>query len=152
MKATEIVHLLQTDPSLIEVTARGWVRSFRSNRFIALNDGSTINNMQCVVDFENFDENNPKADTLTFNSNSADSLILHFQNMGSVTDVYIYNESEFRKLRSEGQSTYKTEVKQVSADLMTDLNVNISDLEPGWYLIKYSACHIAAPMIRLRLQ
>ena len=56
MKATEIVHLLQTDPSLIEVTARGWVRSFRSNRFIALNDGSTINNMQCVVDFENFDE------------------------------------------------------------------------------------------------
>jgi asparaginyl-tRNA synthetase len=32
------------------------VRSFRSNRFIALNDGSTIKNLQCVVDFENFDE------------------------------------------------------------------------------------------------
>ena len=56
MKATEIVHLLQTEPSLTEVTARGWVRSFRSNRFIALNDGSTLHNIQCVVNFENFDE------------------------------------------------------------------------------------------------
>jgi asparaginyl-tRNA synthetase len=34
----------------------GWVRTFRSNRFIALNDGSTINNIQCVVDFENFED------------------------------------------------------------------------------------------------
>ncbi len=56
MKATDIVHLLQQEPSLTEVTARGWVRAFRSNRFIALNDGSTLHNIQCVVDFENFDE------------------------------------------------------------------------------------------------
>ena len=35
---------------------KGWVRSFRSNRFIALNDGSTIKNLQCVIDFENFDD------------------------------------------------------------------------------------------------
>lgn len=34
----------------------GWVRAFRSNRFIALNDGSTIDNLQIVVDFESFDE------------------------------------------------------------------------------------------------
>lgn len=40
---------------LQEVTIQGWVRSFRSNRFIALNDGSTIKNIQIVVDFENFD-------------------------------------------------------------------------------------------------
>ena len=31
-------------------------RTFRANRFIALNDGSTLGNLQCVVDFENFDE------------------------------------------------------------------------------------------------
>ena len=31
---------------------RGWVRTFRAKRFIALNDGSTIENLQCVVDFE----------------------------------------------------------------------------------------------------
>lgn len=46
----------------------GWVRAFRSNRFIALNDGSTINNLQIVVDFENFDEN------LIKNINTASSL------------------------------------------------------------------------------
>lgn len=39
-----------------EVTIKGWVRTFRANRFIALNDGSTLQNLQCVVDFENFEE------------------------------------------------------------------------------------------------
>ena len=34
------------------VTVRGWVRTFRANRFIALNDGSCLGNLQCVVDFE----------------------------------------------------------------------------------------------------
>jgi len=34
----------------------GWVRTFRSNRFIAINDGSTLQNLQCVIDFENTDE------------------------------------------------------------------------------------------------
>ena len=38
-----------------EITLKGWVRPFRSNRFIALNDGSTIDNLQVVVDFENTD-------------------------------------------------------------------------------------------------
>lgn len=39
-----------------DVIVKGWVRSFRSNRFISLNDGSTINNIQVVVDYENLDE------------------------------------------------------------------------------------------------
>ena len=38
------------------INVQGWVRAFRSNRFIALNDGSTILNLQIVVDFEQFDE------------------------------------------------------------------------------------------------
>ncbi|MDD3772082.1 MAG: asparagine--tRNA ligase, partial [Weeksellaceae bacterium] len=37
-----------------KVCVQGWVRSFRSNRFIALNDGSTLKNIQIVIDFENF--------------------------------------------------------------------------------------------------
>ncbi|WP_299365374.1 asparagine--tRNA ligase [Winogradskyella sp.] len=44
------------DITLQDVSVKGWVRTFRANRFIALNDGSTINNIQCVVDFENFEE------------------------------------------------------------------------------------------------
>jgi asparaginyl-tRNA synthetase len=39
-----------------EIHVKGWVRSFRSNRFIQLNDGSTIHSLQAVVDFEQFDE------------------------------------------------------------------------------------------------
>ncbi|MBD0850038.1 asparagine--tRNA ligase [Maribacter arenosus] len=53
MKSANVKELLSMTPKLQEVTVNGWVRTFRSNRFIALNDGSTINNIQCVVDFEN---------------------------------------------------------------------------------------------------
>ena len=53
----KIKALLTTAPKGQKVTVQGWVRTFRANRFIALNDGSTLGNLQCVVDFENFDEN-----------------------------------------------------------------------------------------------
>ena len=53
MKHTKILDLLHSDKTIEEVNAKGWVRSFRNNQFIALNDGSTINNIQCVVDFQN---------------------------------------------------------------------------------------------------
>ncbi|GIJ95894.1 asparagine--tRNA ligase [Capnocytophaga stomatis] len=51
-----IKNLLKEGKTTQEVTLKGWVRTFRSNRFIALNDGSTIENVQVVVDFENTDE------------------------------------------------------------------------------------------------
>ena len=56
MKRSSVKELLHSDKFLQEVHVKGWVRTFRSKRFIALNDGSTINNIQCVVDFENTDE------------------------------------------------------------------------------------------------
>ena len=55
-RRTEIAEVLKAPKLNEQVTVMGWVRAFRSNRFIALNDGSTINNLQVVVDFENFDE------------------------------------------------------------------------------------------------
>lgn len=60
MKTTPIKSLL-SDPKLLqEVQVSGWVRTFRSNRFIALNDGSTLQNLQCVVDFETMKEEDLK--------------------------------------------------------------------------------------------
>ena len=53
MKHTKVKNLLQSAETLQEVNAKGWVRTFRNNQFIALNDGSTLQNIQCVVDFEN---------------------------------------------------------------------------------------------------
>ncbi|MGH2665170.1 asparagine--tRNA ligase [Flavobacterium sp.] len=56
MKHTKVKDLLNSTKTLHEVNAKGWVRTFRNNQFIALNDGSTIHNIQCVVDFENTPE------------------------------------------------------------------------------------------------
>jgi len=56
MKNTKIKELLLSQSKIQEVNVKGWVRTFRNNQFIALNDGSTLNNIQCVVDFENTDE------------------------------------------------------------------------------------------------
>ena len=54
-KRTRIKEVLQYSGTNYEVTVKGWVRTFRNNQFIALNDGSTNNNLQVVVDFENTD-------------------------------------------------------------------------------------------------
>ena len=56
MQENRIKDIIATGPSPTEISTQGWVRAFRSNRFIALNDGSTIKNLQCVIDFENFEE------------------------------------------------------------------------------------------------
>ena len=56
MMSTTVADLLLEKRTQLKVEIKGWVRTFRANRFIALNDGSTINNIQCVVDFENFNE------------------------------------------------------------------------------------------------
>lgn len=50
---TKVKDLLAATQSQHGITAKGWVRTFRNNQFIALNDGSTIHNIQAVVDFEN---------------------------------------------------------------------------------------------------
>ncbi|MDI9338935.1 MAG: asparagine--tRNA ligase [Sediminibacterium sp.] len=56
MKRTRIKELLTTPPQNQTVVVKGWVRTFRNNQFIALNDGSTATNLQIVVDFENTPE------------------------------------------------------------------------------------------------
>lgn len=53
MEHTRIKELLQSEDFGKEVIVKGWVRTFRNNQFIAINDGSSINNIQAVVDFEN---------------------------------------------------------------------------------------------------
>ena len=56
MKRLKIKDILSKPSIGAEITVKGWVRAFRSNRFIQLSDGSTINTLQAVVDFEKFDE------------------------------------------------------------------------------------------------
>jgi asparaginyl-tRNA synthetase len=52
----EIRAILATGAVGSEIEVKGWVRTFRNNQFISLNDGSTIHNLQIVVDFNQTDE------------------------------------------------------------------------------------------------
>ncbi len=56
MQNLSVAELLKAEHILQEIQIKGWVKTFRSNRFIALNDGSTIKNIQCVIDFEGTSE------------------------------------------------------------------------------------------------
>ena len=59
IKRTKIADLLKSQQSGIEVNVKGWVRTRRNSKqvaFVALNDGSTINNVQVVIDADKFDE------------------------------------------------------------------------------------------------
>ena len=56
MISYRIVDLLSKSNHYKTVIVKGWVKTFRANRFIALNDGSTIENLQCVVDYMQTDE------------------------------------------------------------------------------------------------
>ena len=55
MKRTKIAEIVRTEPLNTEVVVKGWVKAFRNNQFIALNDGSCAANLQVVVDFEHTD-------------------------------------------------------------------------------------------------
>lgn len=58
MKRIRIAQILSQSDQLLgqQITVKGWVKAFRSNRFIQLNDGSCLLNLQAVVDFEKLDE------------------------------------------------------------------------------------------------
>ena len=59
IKRTRISDVLKSKSAGIEVNVKGWVRTRRNSKqvaFVALNDGSTINNIQVVIDADKFDE------------------------------------------------------------------------------------------------
>ena len=60
MERTKVIDLLKREDYGAQVNVKGWVRTRRGSKavnFVALNDGSTIKNVQIVVDVEKFDEN-----------------------------------------------------------------------------------------------
>ncbi|HUQ96265.1 MAG TPA: OB-fold nucleic acid binding domain-containing protein, partial [Chitinophagaceae bacterium] len=55
-RRVKIKELLTWQPQEQDVTIMGWVRTFRNNQFIALNDGSTNQNVQVVAELGMFDD------------------------------------------------------------------------------------------------
>ena len=55
-KRIKIKELLLQSPGQSNIVVMGWVRTFRNNQFIALNDGSTNTNLQVVAPLGSFDD------------------------------------------------------------------------------------------------
>ena len=85
-KRTAIAALLKGEGLDQQVVVKGWVRTFRNNQFIALNDGSTINNLQVVIDFENMDPALLKRIT-TGAAVSATGILIASQGKGQLYEV-----------------------------------------------------------------
>ena len=71
-----------------QITVKGWVRGFRSNRFIQLNDGSTIKTLQAVVEFENFEESLLKKVT-TASAVSLTGVLVESQGAGQAFELQV---------------------------------------------------------------
>ena len=69
-----------------EIIVKGWVRTFRSNRFIALNDGSCLNNLQVVVDYDQFAEDLLKQVT-TGASIAVEGKVVESQGQGQAYEI-----------------------------------------------------------------
>ena len=89
MKRTKIVSVLKSTDFGATVNVKGWVRTHRSSKavdFIALNDGSTINNVQVVVDPTKFDEDLLKQIT-TGSCISATGTLVESQGAGQSVEI-----------------------------------------------------------------
>ncbi len=57
MQSTPIKKVFSNEPLSQEVIVNGWVKSFRNDRFIQINDGSTLQNLQCVIEADGLGPN-----------------------------------------------------------------------------------------------
>jgi len=116
MKSTSISELLKEKQVLQEVTLKGWVRTFRAKRFIALNDGSTINNIQCVVDFENTDEETLKRIT-TGAAIAITGMLIESQGKGQKVEVEV---KTLEVLGDSDPETYPIQPKKHSFEFLRE--------------------------------
>jgi asparaginyl-tRNA synthetase len=116
MKSTSVSELLKGELLLQEINIKGWVRTFRANRFVALNDGSTINNIQCVVDFENTDEEILKRIT-TGAAVSLKGTLIESQGKGQKVELEVI---EIEILGDSDPETYPIQPKKHSLEFLRE--------------------------------
>ncbi|MDG1571053.1 asparagine--tRNA ligase [Robiginitalea sp. M366] len=113
---TPIQTLLNGSYLLQEVTVSGWVRTFRSNRFIALNDGSTLQNLQCVVDFEAMEESELKRIT-TGAAIRVQGTLVESQGRGQTVEVQV---KTMEILGDADPETYPIQPKKHSMEFLRE--------------------------------
>ncbi|PWJ42786.1 asparagine--tRNA ligase [Sediminitomix flava] len=113
MRRTKIKELIAQGEIGSKVNVKGWVRTFRNNQFIAINDGSTINNIQAVVDFQNTDENLLKRIT---------------------TGAAISVDGEIHESMGKGQ---RIEIKAESIEILGDADPEEYPLQPKKHSLEF---------------
>jgi asparaginyl-tRNA synthetase len=96
-----------------KINVKGWVKTFRANRFISLNDGSTSKNIQCVVDFE-----------------ETDSLLLSRINCGASLEI----EGLLVKSQGKGQSV---EIKVKNIKILGECDPNSYPIQPKKHSLEF---------------
>ena len=93
MQRTKIVDALKSSAFGLDINIKGWVRTRRGNKnvsFVALNDGSTINNIQIVIDLSKFDEDSLKPIT-TGACISVTGKLIESQGKGQTVEIQAEN-------------------------------------------------------------
>ncbi|MCP4882481.1 MAG: asparagine--tRNA ligase [Flavobacteriales bacterium] len=116
MHNLSVAELLKADHLLQEIHIKGWVKTFRSNRFIALNDGSTIKNIQCVLDFEKTPEDVLKLIT-TGASVAIKGILVESQGRGQTVEIQV---SEIIILGASNPEEYPIQPKKHSMEFLRD--------------------------------
>ena len=113
MNSLTVKNLLKKDPSFQKVCIEGWVKTFRANRFISLNDGSCSENIQCVVDFDN-----------------TDSDILSKISTGASLKI----EGNLVESQGKGQ---KSEIKVINIVILGECDMNSYPIQPKKHSLEF---------------
>ncbi|MCU0397558.1 MAG: asparagine--tRNA ligase [Cyclobacteriaceae bacterium] len=113
MKRIKIKDLLQLPPQRQPVLVQGWVRTFRNNQFISINDGSTILTIQAVVALNSIDESALKRIT---------------------TGACISVKGELVPSPAKGQPV---EIKVTSLDILGDCDAEVYPLQPKKHSLEF---------------
>jgi len=116
MKRYSVADILRSENYLQELTIKGWVRTFRSNRFIALNDGSTIKNIQCVIDFESTNQELLKRIT-TGAAVAIKGTLVESQGKGQTVEIKV---SEIEILGDSNPEEYPIQPKKHSLEFLRE--------------------------------
>lgn len=120
MKRTKLSQIFATEPIDTEVSVMGWVRSRRGNKyvqFVALNDGSTIRNLQVVFDMQQFTDEQLRAVT-TGSSIHVTGRLVASQGKGQTVEV---QASSLEVFGTADPASYPLQKKGHSLEFLRDI-------------------------------
>lgn len=117
MKRSKIATLIQSEPIGQQVLVCGWVRTFRNNQFVALNDGSSVKTLQCVIAREGIDEATLKQIT-TGAAMRISGEVVASQGRGQTIELQV---SSFEVVGLADAETYPLQPKKHSLEFLREI-------------------------------